>query len=249
MKNTIEDPLHATSQGIGKTSTNKTLPIYKTLQLVDLSIAVELQTKNDVVNNALKNAYAKIDELKEQVKINHNIALTKTIKHLEQKLLAAEAAEAYKNYFKILIDEIEDLVGSAIVHGWSSKNYEAGKIARHNIEIIEEKYVKINKMSEEQQPLSAKEIFDNKFPDQIGDQTRDLVLEAMSEYANQQVAIKSEEFMKMYDGRGEIENEVRQTMQKDHAYAITEYEERLIEKDKEIERLKSNGSKLYELKA
>jgi len=45
----------------------------------------------------------------------------------------AELITAYESYIDLLVEEISDLVGLAIVHGWKSERFEAGEKARARI--------------------------------------------------------------------------------------------------------------------
>ena len=47
-----------------------------------------------------------------------------------------ELINAYEEYIKLLTDELDDLVGLAVSHGWKSHRYEEGKRLR---ELIEDK--------------------------------------------------------------------------------------------------------------
>lgn len=46
---------------------------------------------------------------------------------------ARELHTAYEDYIKILVDEINDLVGIASIHGWKSRNVERRNQAREEI--------------------------------------------------------------------------------------------------------------------
>jgi hypothetical protein len=44
--------------------------------------------------------------------------------------------QAYENYISVLVDEINDLIGMASIHGWKSRNVERGEQARQEIQRI-----------------------------------------------------------------------------------------------------------------
>jgi len=50
-----------------------------------------------------------------------------------------ELIEAYEEYVKILVDEIESLIGVASVHGWRSRNVELGQQCRNRIHSLKQK--------------------------------------------------------------------------------------------------------------
>ena len=47
---------------------------------------------------------------------------------------ALDLVNAYENYIQVLTDEIDDLIGSAAVHGFKSRNVKRGEEARERIE-------------------------------------------------------------------------------------------------------------------
>jgi hypothetical protein len=52
--------------------------------------------------------------------------------------------QAYESYINVLLDEINDLVGAASVHGWRSRNVERGEQARQEIQKLKNKGTETN---------------------------------------------------------------------------------------------------------
>ena len=50
--------------------------------------------------------------------------------------------EAYDNYIKLLVEELDETVSIASVHGWKSKRAELGVMCREEIKLVKEQLQK-----------------------------------------------------------------------------------------------------------
>ena len=95
--------------------------------------------------------------------------------------LAAQLAEAYEEYIKVLQDELNDTVGMASIHGWQSRNVKRGEDARYKLgkiklQILENESAPSQGLREEDWKTALRRMRDNdEFDDKFNTKTLEFI--------------------------------------------------------------------------